>query len=63
MRVYVVTRRDDPFELPCGVFDTLRECAEYIGITLDYLKHCRYHPCSLYVTKYFVVEGVVLENN
>lgn len=60
MRVYLVTSRSDEYELPCAVFDTLRECAYYIGVTLDHLKHCRYHPASLYVTKNFIVEGVII---
>lgn len=62
MRVYVVTSRNDEYELPLAVFDTLRECSSFMGVTLDYLKHSRYHPCSLYVLKNFIVEGVVLEN-
>lgn len=62
MRVYVVTSRFDEFELPLAVFDTLRECAKFIGVTTDHLKHCRYHPASLYVTKNFIIEGVIIEN-
>lgn len=62
MRVYVVTSVSDPYSLPLAVFDTLRECAGFIGVTLDHLKHCKCH-CNngVYATKNFIVEGVVLE--
>lgn len=60
MRVYVISSASDPYKLPIAVFDTLRECAEFIGVTLDHLKHCKCHP-NVYATKYFDVEGVVIE--
>lgn len=62
MRVYVVTSARDPYSLPLAVFDTLRECADFIGVTFDHLKHCKCRPHNgIYVTRYFNVEAVKIE--
>lgn len=37
MRAYVISKVGDEFELPCGVFDTAREVADYIGCSVGHV--------------------------
>lgn len=62
IRVYVVALLDDPYRLPLAVLDTLSECADFIGITRDHLKHCKVPVnAAIYCTKKYIVEGVIIE--
>lgn len=37
MKTYVVSKVDDVYELPCGVFTTAREVADYIGCSVGHV--------------------------